>query len=60
MARLQGKITVVLHWEKEHPLGQPPALQVRGHLLIMMMGVIRMMGRRRRSSQCFNYYCYFS
>ena len=25
---LQGKITVVLHWEKEHPLGQPPALQV--------------------------------
>jgi len=26
----KGKITVVLHWEKEHPLGQPPALQVRG------------------------------
>jgi len=24
----KGKITVVLHWEKEHPLGQPPALQV--------------------------------
>merc|ERR1719331_469424 len=26
----KGKITVVLHWEKEHPLGQPPALQVGG------------------------------
>merc|ERR1719278_1126601 len=26
----KGKITVVLHWEKEHPLGQPPALQVAG------------------------------
>ena len=24
----KGKITVVLHWEKEHPPGQPPALQV--------------------------------
>ena len=24
----KGKITVVLHWEKEHPLGQPPSLQV--------------------------------
>ena len=29
----QGKITVVLHWEKEHPLGQPPALQVLKHQL---------------------------
>ena len=28
MKSLQGKITVVLHWEKEHPLGQPPSLQV--------------------------------
>jgi len=24
----KGKITVVLHWEKEHPPGQPPNLQV--------------------------------
>ena len=24
----KGKITVVLHWEKEHPPGQPPSLQV--------------------------------
>ena len=24
----KGKITVVLHWEKEHPPGQPPALAV--------------------------------
>ena len=23
----KGKITVVLHWEKEHPPGQPPSLQ---------------------------------
>ena len=24
----KGKITVVLHWEKDHPPGQPPSLQV--------------------------------
>jgi hypothetical protein len=24
----KGKITVVLHWEKEHPPGHPPQLQV--------------------------------
>ena len=33
MIMSQGKITVVLHWEKEHPLGQPPALQVLKHQL---------------------------
>lgn len=26
----KGKITVVLHWEKEHPIGQMPSLQVSG------------------------------
>jgi hypothetical protein len=25
----KGKITVVLHWEKEHPPGHPPQLQVK-------------------------------
>ena len=31
----KGKITVVLHWEKEHPPGQPPALQVgSGHVTV--------------------------
>ena len=29
----KGKITVVLHWEKEHPPGQPPSLQVAEYTL---------------------------
>jgi hypothetical protein len=24
----KGRVTVVLHWEKEHPPGHPPQLQV--------------------------------
>ena len=31
----KGKITVVLHWEKEHPPGQPPALQVGLALVVV-------------------------
>ena len=33
----KGKITVVLHWEKEHPPGQPPNLQVTN--LMMPLGM---------------------
>jgi len=41
----KGKITVVLHWEKEHPLGQTPSLQVGGSTTVSR-------GPSRQSSTC--------